>query len=63
MGNLVRRVVNPTSPGEQQTVKTCVTYKNKAGRTCYKGTNNLRKTEFPVSFGLFDSPIKFFPFI
>ena len=55
MGNLARRVVNATSPGEKETtkVKTCVIYKNKAGKQCYKGTKQLRKTEFLVSFGLF----------
>ncbi|CAL1172114.1 unnamed protein product [Cladocopium goreaui] len=33
-------------------VKTCETYKNKKGETCYKGTRQLRKSEeYPVQFG------------
>ncbi|CAL1166784.1 unnamed protein product, partial [Cladocopium goreaui] len=33
-------------------VKTCKTYKNKKGETCYTGNSNLRKSEqYPVRFG------------
>ena len=29
-------------------VKTCETYKNKKGETCYKGTRQLRKSELLI---------------
>ena len=41
------KISNPTNGS---LVKTCITYKNRKGEKCYKGTRDLRKSEYLIDF-------------
>ena len=45
IGNLDRGVLSGWKKREQKKVKTAITYMNKQGKKCYKGTPELRSTE------------------